>query len=145
VAVAAWPLGARVWGATGPRRPRWRLTPEGLAQTQGLYFFATGVWPLLHLRSFEALSGPKAEGWLVKTFGGVLAVLGLTLARAGREGRVTQEVALLAAGSAAVLAGSDVLSASRRRISPVYLLDAAAELALLGGWLRAGLARRRPA
>jgi hypothetical protein len=35
------------------------------------------------------------------------------------------------------LATIDVVYAARRRISPVYLIDAVVEAALIAGWLRA--------
>ena len=53
---------------------------------------------------------------------------------------MTGEVVLLAVGSALALAAIDVIYVSNGTISPIYLLDAAAELALAGGW---ALARRR--
>jgi hypothetical protein len=38
-----------------------------LAIGQGAYFVATGVWPLVHIRWFEAVTGPKVDKWLVGT------------------------------------------------------------------------------
>jgi hypothetical protein len=43
---------------------------------------------------------------------------------------------LVAAGSAAALATIDTVYVAKRRISPVYLLDAVAEIALVVGWAR---------
>jgi hypothetical protein len=116
---------------------------RALALGQGLYFGVTGLWPILHLRSFEAVTGPKPEGWLVKTVGGLLSVVGVTLVASSRRRAVSRESALLAAGSAMALAAVDVWYAGvRRRISPVYLADAPIELALAFGWIavRRGLA-----
>jgi hypothetical protein len=45
------------------------------------------------------------------------------------------EIVLLGAGSATVLGTIDVIYVLRRRISPVYLLDAAIELPLAAAWL----------
>jgi hypothetical protein len=42
---------------------------------------------------------------------------------------------LLGAASAAALAASDVIYAGKGRISPIYLVDAVAELALATAWL----------
>ena len=37
-------------------------SPRGLlAIVQGIYYLMTGIWPLLHLPSFEKVSGPKTE------------------------------------------------------------------------------------
>lgn len=107
---------------------------ETLALAQGAYFAATGVWPLLHMRSFEAVTGPKTDRWLVKTVGGLIGVVGGVLLAAGARRRVTPEIAALAAGSAAMLGAIDVTYTARRVIRPVYLADAAAEALLLAGW-----------
>jgi hypothetical protein len=106
---------------------------SGLAVAQGAFYVATGVWPIVHLRSFEAVTGPKPEGWLVKTVGALIAVVGGTLLAAGLRRRVPPELMLLATGSAASLAAVDLVY-SPQRISPVYLLDAVAEGVLLTGW-----------
>lgn len=109
-----------------------------LAQAQGAFYLASGVWPIVHLASFEAVTGPKVDGWLVKTTGAVIAVAGASMLTAGRSRRVMPEAKLLAAGSAAALAAADLVYVAKRRISPVYLLDAAVELALLAAWAAVG-------
>lgn len=114
---------------------------RALAVVQGLFYLVTGIWPLLHMRSFERVTGPKVDHWLVRTVGVLISVIGAVLLLGGRRGRVGPELRLLAAGSALGLAGIDVVYVSRRRISPVYLLDAVAELALAAAWAIA--ARRR--
>jgi hypothetical protein len=109
---------------------------RGLAAGQGAFYAATGVWPLLHLRSFEAVTGPKRERWLVRTVGVLVATIGAALALGAGRGRIGPELRLLAGASAAGLAAIDGWYAGpRRRISPVYLADAAVELALAGAWL----------
>lgn len=107
--------------------------------TQGLYYLATGLWPLASIRSFQRVTGPKTDLWLVKTVGALIAVEGGALTVAARRHRFTPEMALLAIGSALGLAAVDVAYALRGRISPIYLLDAVAELALalgVGGAMR---------
>jgi hypothetical protein len=128
----------------GERRPG-----RALALGQGVFFVATGLWPIVHLPSFEAITGPKPEGWLVKTVGALLVATGGALALASRR-PLTREWAVLGAGSAAALAAVDVWYAGvRRRIAPVYLLDAPLELAFVAAWAAAwrrleGGAARRP-
>lgn len=58
---------------------------ERVARWQGGFFLASGVWPLVLLRSFEAGTGRKAESWLVKTIGLLMAVIGLGLFGAARQ------------------------------------------------------------
>ena len=114
-----------------------------LAFGQGLYYLTTGVWPLVSMRSFEAVTGPKVDRWLVKTVGVLVSAIGLALLVAGRRGRVAAESAVLAAGSAAGLAAIDTRYAARGRISKIYLLDAVAEVALVLAWILAALQRQR--
>jgi hypothetical protein len=109
-------------------------TGKATATVQGIYFLATGLWPIVHPRSFEAVTGPKLEHWLLKTVGVMAGVMGATLLAAAREPRITRPVRVLGVGSALAFAGVDVWYVARRRISPVYLLDAAAELALIAAW-----------
>ena len=110
-----------------------------LSLAQGLYFLVTGIWPLVSIRTFEAVTGPKADDWLVKTVGVQVAVVGAVLVLAGLREAVTPEIVLLAVGSALGLTGIDVWYAARRVISRIYLLDAAAELVLVGLWTFLGL------
>ncbi len=113
---------------------------ERMSLLQGGFYVATGLWPIVHLRSFEAVTGPKLEGWLVKTVGALITVIGGTLLFAGRRRGVGPELRLLGAGSAAAFTAVDLVYTAKRRISPVYLLDAVAEAALIAGW---GLAEAR--
>lgn len=116
-----------------------------LALGQGIYYLATGVWALVSIRTFEAVTGPKTDRWLVKTVGVLVSVIGSVLILAGWRRRVEPEPALLAAGSAAGLAAIDTVYAMRGRISKVYLLDTVVEVALVAAWaaaLTAGSERR---
>jgi hypothetical protein len=116
-----------------------------LAIGQGAYWGATGLWPIVDLRSFEAVTGPKTEGWLVKTVGGLVAAVGASLFVAGVRRRVTPEIALLGASSAAALGGAAGWYAWRGRIRNIYLADAAVEALLVGAWVLAAGRRRRAA
>lgn len=127
-----------------PQEP-WIMGGVYLARAQGAVFLVSGIWPVLHRRSFEAVTGPKADFWLVKTVGLLLAVIGAALARAGTRAAPTSETALVAAGSAAALAGIDLAYATSGRISRIYLLDAAMELGFVAAWLAWWRARRRSA
>lgn len=110
---------------------------------QAFYFLVTGLWPLLEIRSFQKISGPKTDLWLVKTVGVLISVIGGVIAAAGMRGRITPEVAGLAMGSSAGLAVIDVYYSSRGHISRVYLLDALAEVAIIVAW-GIGLRQQRP-
>src|SRR3954454_18644356 len=97
-----------------------------LATIQSAYFLLTGVWPLVHLRSFVAVTGPKVDLWLVKTVGVLVTVVGLVIGVAAYRQNVTPEIALLTAGSAAALGAVDVMYVLKRVIAKIYLLDAVA-------------------
>ena len=100
-----------------------------------LYFVIGGIWSVVGRRSFEAIAGPKSDYWLVRTVGGLLTVVGAVVGVAGWRKRVTPDLAWLAIGSSATLTIIDVVYTAKRRISPVYLLDAAANSVLISGWL----------
>lgn len=122
-------------------RPAADVRGASVATVQGLYFLATGVWPLVHVESFLAVTGGKTDLWLVYTVGVLVAVVGLVLLNAVRLRRITPDVVLLACGSAVALAGIDVVFVARQMIDPIYLADSAVEAVLLGWW---AAARRQP-
>lgn len=115
---------------------------RAVALGQGVFYVATGIWPILSLRTFEAVTGPKADGWLVKTAGVLITAIGAGLTSAGLRGRVTPEMKLVAVGAAAGLTAIDVVYVRRGRIAPVYLLDAVAEVGLIGAWAAVQMVRR---
>jgi hypothetical protein len=110
---------------------RW-LSRIWLAQT--VYYVVTGIWGLVHIRSFEWITGPKQDRWLVKTVSVLVVVIGWVIGRAGATSRITPETVTLATGAATGLTAIDVFYVSRCRISPVYLLDALANVVLIAGW-----------
>jgi hypothetical protein len=117
------------------------LQPNGAGQVlkyvamgQGLYFAFTGLWGLLDIFTFQLVTGPKVDLWLVKTVSVLVTVIGSTLFLGGLRQRLTFELMVLAAGSALGLAGIDVLYVTLGRISSIYLLDAAAEAAFAAAW-----------
>jgi hypothetical protein len=112
----------------------------GVALVQGGFYVLTGVWALVDLDSFMAITGPKTDLWLVKTVGALVTVIGGVLLIAGRRRRVTRDVLLLGIGAAFSLATIDVVYVSAGRISKIYLLDAVAEAGLCVAW---ALAKRR--
>jgi ABC-type branched-subunit amino acid transport system permease subunit len=108
---------------------------------QGAYYALTGLWPVVHLPSFEAVTGPKVDDWLVHMVGLLAAAIGIALGIAALRGEARTLTAIgLAAGSALAFAGIDLWYGFGGRISPIYLADAVAE----PGWLLLlGLTRSR--
>jgi len=103
------------------------------ALAQAAYYLVTGIWPLIHIESFEHVTGRKVDRWLVKTAGGLLTTAGVALGISAVRGKTSLELDVLAIGAAATLATIDIIYVFRRRIRPVYLLDAGINLALLAG------------
>lgn len=111
------------------------MTPRRwISSLQGALYLATGLWPIVHIRSFEAVTGPKCERWLVKTTGALIAATGVALLIGAKEPRARATLSL-GVGIAAVLAAADVIYVFKGRIAPIYLLDAAVEVALAGASL----------
>lgn len=98
---------------------------------QGIYYLLTGLWPIVSMATFVAVTGPKVDLWLVRMVGLLVAVIGASLLTATAARRLTPEVLVLAAGGAASFAVIDLVYGLSGRISPVYLTDAAVEVLLL--------------
>ena len=106
------------------------MASPGKAQVLGAqagYYLTTGIWPLVHRRSFEAVTGPKVDFWLVRTVGINVAAIGAGLAVAIRRGTLSPEMRATAMVAAAGLGVVDAIYVAKRRIRSVYLLDAVAE------------------
>ena len=104
------------------------------AAIQGLYYVATGVWPLVHIESFLKVTGPKTDLWLVHAFSLIVAVVGAVFLVAAWRRRVPLEVATLAIGMALALTGIDLVFVLRRDIGPIYLVDAMIQVGLILWW-----------
>ncbi|MBT2566969.1 hypothetical protein J7I84_10780 [Arthrobacter sp. ISL-85] len=107
-----------------------------LAKLHGSFNLATGLWPLLHMRSFETVSGPKTDKWLVRTVAGLLITIGAEQIRAAPGVGGGSAAKRLGIGTAATLAAIDIIYATQGRISKVYLLDGIIEILFIRGWLR---------
>ncbi len=116
---------------------------RALAGAQGFFYVTTGLWPIVHLRSFEAVTGRKRDKWLVKTVGLLITCIGAALLASSRS-RVSKPLVLLGASTPAALAGIDIVYRAKRTIPTVYLLDAAVELGLAAAWGLCSVRPRRP-
>ncbi|HSR92674.1 MAG TPA: hypothetical protein VLK88_15335 [Gemmatimonadales bacterium] len=99
---------------------------------QATYYILTGLWPLVHFASFELVTGPKTDDWLVRMVGLLVVLIGVTLAVAIIRDAVHRlEITVLAAGATLAFSFIDTWYALSGRISRIYLADAVLELALL--------------
>jgi hypothetical protein len=106
-----------------------------LARAHGVANLIGGLWPLLHLHSFEAVFGPKTDRWLVKTVSGLLVVNGLTQLGTTSSMKSIAQARRLGVGTASVLAVIDLIYVPMGRISKMYLIDAAVEIGWITAWL----------
>jgi hypothetical protein len=104
---------------------------EFVLKAQGLYFMVTGSWPVLHMPSFEAVTGPKVDNWLVKMVGLLAFVIGATIFSAAKRDSITRDVLFLAIGSALAFTAIDVWYSLSGRISLIYLADAMVEMGIV--------------
>jgi hypothetical protein len=117
---------------------------SGLLGVQGLYYLLTGMWPLVSIRSFQVVTGPKtdhlptgleADHWLVLTVGVLVTAIAVGLLTAAWRRSRALETPVIAIGSAIGLTSIDVIYVARRVIDPIYLLDAAIEVVLIAAWV----------
>jgi hypothetical protein len=100
---------------------------------QGLYVFFTGIWPVIFLTGFMAVTGPKTDTWLVRTMGAVFACIGAALFFSRRE-FYTPSV-ILSVTLATVLTGIDIFYVYTGVIPKIYLADAAVEGLFILLWI----------
>ena len=105
-----------------------------LGRAHGVANLVGGAWPLVHISSFEMVFGPKSDRWLVKTVAGLLIVNGLTQLAASSAADGVRHARRLGVGTAAVLAAIDLIYVPARRISTMYLFDAAVEVGWILAW-----------
>jgi energy-converting hydrogenase Eha subunit E len=110
---------------------------------QAAYYCATGLWPWISMGTFEAVTGPKTDDWLVQTVGALVVAIGLALGVAAWKRERSAAVLTLAGASAAAFIIVDVTFVASGTIRPIYLADAVAEAVILAG-LALGAGRRRP-
>ena len=91
-----------------------------IAIVQGVYYLMTGLWGLLHIESFMAVTGPKFDIWLVKMVSVLIIVISLVLLLSGYRKKVTLEIIVLAFGSAIGFIAIDVYYVAIDRIDEVY-------------------------
>jgi hypothetical protein len=108
-----------------------------IALAQAIYFGLTGIWPIVHIRSFMAVTGPKIDLWLVKTVGVVIVAISIPLFTSVIHHNVTIDIMLLAIASSLGLTAIDVYYVAKKTIAKIYLMDALAEVILIAAWIMA--------
>lgn len=127
----------RVGSHGGTARPGTRAARQ-LLWAQGAYYAVAGAWPIMHARSFEAVTGPKPDRFVLESTGALFAAAGLALvAAASRDGAPDGSARLLSA----LVPAASTLAVLRHRpeIRPVYVADAVVQCAFgtavaIAGW-----------
>lgn len=105
-----------------------------VSTAQGVHLVLSGAWPLAHYRSFERVTGPKADKWLVQTVAGLALTAGAALLRAGRSPEAFEAARILGVGSAMTFGAVDAIYGATGRIRRIYLADAVVEAIWLAAW-----------
>src|SRR5688572_2121512 len=120
----------------------------GLCWFQGAYYFVTGVWPLVSVRTFKLVTGEKGktdnlqtgldtDHRLLMTVSLLITAIAVTFLVGAVRRTQAVELAVLAMAAAAGLTAIDIIYTVRGIILPVYLLDAAIEIPLILAWVAA--------
>lgn len=113
---------------------RTRFNSATVARLQGSFYVITGLWPLLHGKSFQMVTEFKTTFWLAQVVGALLALIGAVLLVAARKAVIAPEIVLLGAGSAGLLAVADLLIVPLPESSRAYWLDCPVEIAFVVAW-----------
>lgn len=105
-----------------------------MALTQRPYYLVSGAWSVVHIDSFQRVTGRKADLWLVKTVGLLLVAIGGGLILAGVGRGFVPGLVFIAMASAAALLVIELVYVLKRVIGPIYLADALVELGFLIWW-----------
>ncbi len=106
-----------------------------IAFAQAAYFAVTGIWPLVSIRTFIAVTAPKTDIFLVNTVGLLVTAIAIALVSAVLRNTISFEMLLRAVSSSLFLTSIDVYYAAKGVIWKTYLLDSVAESLLIAGWL----------
>lgn len=101
---------------------------------QGFYYAVTGVWPILQIQSFMAVTGPKEDLWLVKTVGALALAIGIVLITASVRHKPILEAKVLGLTAALAFLAIDIFYVFTGQLSWVYLLDAVPETFFAAFW-----------
>ena len=124
----------RLRGHIGRYRPPHGPVSTCACRDPSAYLVSSGVWPILHRRSFERVTGRKHDFWLVRTVGGLAVAAGASLGLAAVSGRNHRETSVLALATGLVFGVADLRAA--RTHSRIYLGDALMQLVFAPTWLR---------
>lgn len=109
---------------------------RNMSLVQGLYFFVTGLWPILDITTFMEVTGPKNDIWLVKMVGALTVAISLLLLVIAKRRHITIESLILILGSSVSYLTIDLYYSLNKVISYIYLGDAVIQVIILFTWIQ---------
>jgi hypothetical protein len=110
-------------------------TPSLRPLIQGAFYLASGLWPILHRRSFEKVTGPRNDRLLVNALGAAVTVLGASLVLGAFRSSSRPALLSSGAGTSMALAAADTLYGGKTRFRPSRIIDTIAEAALFAAMI----------
>ena len=112
---------------------RGRFAVSDIARAQGVFNVVGGLWPLVSLRTFEAVYGPKTDRYLEHTVAGLLVAIGL-VQLAGRHEQELVAARRIGIGTAVTLLAIDAIYVPQGKMRWTYLQDALCEAGWIVAW-----------
>jgi hypothetical protein len=112
---------------------------KALIWIQGLYTLLTALWGMIDIDSFMAVTGPKADIWLVKTVSVLLIPIVVCLFSGLAFRMPALPVILVAASTCAGLAFLDFYYTGNGTIRWIYAVDGVIETVFLLVWIYLGI------
>lgn len=100
---------------------------------EAIVYVTTGLWPIIHYNSFQKITGPKTDVWLVIVVGWFITMSSAVLFSCYLGG-LSDEGLIVALGTPLILGTSDIYYVFKKVISKVYLIDAALEFIIIVFW-----------
>src|SRR5690554_6350599 len=98
----------------------------------GIYYLITALWPLISIKTFELVTGPKVDKWLVYTVSCLLIAPSFLYIYTGlNEELISPLIIFLAFTNGILLILIDVIFVLKKVIWKTYLVDAILQIILL--------------
>ncbi|GAB0157916.1 hypothetical protein CHRYSEOSP005_32100 [Chryseobacterium sp. Alg-005] len=110
-------------------------SPHLIPLVQGIYFFITGVWPLIHLKSFMEVTGPKTDIWLVQTVAVLILSHSMLFFYIAFKKRILPVYALMGMITTSGLAIIELYYYFQGTLKWVYFIDSVIEILFFIYWL----------
>lgn len=110
-------------------------SPRFIPLIQGIYFLITGVWPLVHLKSFMEVTGPKTDIWLVQTVAVLILSYSVLFFYVAFKKRIAPVYALMGTISTFGLAIIELYYYLQGTLKWVYFIDSIIEMIFFIYWL----------